>query len=209
MNKRNFKIAPMARTAYRLRSNLERQPLVLVGLMGAGKTTIGKRLAMILQLPFYDADHEIEKAAQMTISELFQTYGEAEFRALERRVITRLLTEGPMVLATGGGAFMNEEIRAAIAEHGISIWLNAEIDVLMERVSRRQTRPLLKNDNPRAVMQKLMEERYPVYATADFTVMSRKARRNVIVRDIIKLVDRYLVNLTTNAEAEKNDTGHC
>lgn len=194
MNNRNFKIAPMARTAYRVRTALGPKSLVLVGLMGAGKTTIGKRLATILQLPFYDADHEIEKAAQMSISELFETYGETEFRALERRVILRLLAEGPMVLATGGGAYMNEETRLSIAKDGISIWLNAELDILMDRVSRRQTRPLLKNANPRAVMQKLMEERYPIYAKADLTVLSRRARRDVIVRDAVRLVDRYLSN---------------
>ncbi|MHC5306122.1 shikimate kinase [Bartonella sp. LJL80] len=182
----------MARTAARLTSNLGGRSLVLVGLMGAGKSTIGKRVAGMLELPFHDADHEIEKAAQMSVPELFETYGEPEFRDLERRVILRLIRQGPMVLATGGGAYMNEETRKAIAEHGISIWLNADLEVLMERVLRRQNRPLLKNDNPRGVMEKLMADRYPVYAKADLTINSRKARRDVVARDVVRTVERHL-----------------
>lgn len=184
--------APMARTAARLMSNLGGRSLVFVGLMGAGKSTIGKRVATMLDLPFHDADYEIEQAAQMSVPELFKAYGEPAFRDLERRVILRLIKQGPMVLATGGGAYMNDETRLAIAENGISIWLNAELDVLMERVSRRQNRPLLQNDNPRAVMEKLMAERYPVYAKADLTVNSRKARRDVVARDVIRTVERHL-----------------
>lgn len=184
--------APMARTAARLMSNLGGRSLVFVGLMGAGKSTIGKRVATMLDLPFHDADYEIEQAAQMSVPELFKAYGEPAFRDLERRVILRLIKQGPMVLATGGGAYMNDETRLAIAENGISVWLNAELDVLMERVSRRQNRPLLQNDNPRAVMEKLMAERYPVYAKADLTVNSRKARRDVVARDVIRTVERHL-----------------
>lgn len=184
--------APMARTAARLMSNLGGRSLVFVGLMGAGKSTIGKRVATMLDLPFHDADYEIEQAAQMSVPELFKAYGEPAFRDLERRVILRLIKQGPMVLATGGGAYMNDETRHAIAENGISVWLNAELDVLMERVSRRQNRPLLQNDNPRAVMEKLMAERYPVYAKADLTVNSRKARRDVVARDVIRTVERHL-----------------
>ncbi|MCT6871883.1 MAG: shikimate kinase [Bartonella sp.] len=182
----------MARTAARLMSNLGGRSLVFVGLMGAGKSTIGKRVATMLDLPFHDADYEIEQAAQMSVPELFKAYGEPAFRDLERRVILRLIKQGPMVLATGGGAYMNDETRLAIAENGISVWLNAELDVLMERVSRRQNRPLLQNDNPRAVMEKLMAERYPVYAKADLTVNSRKARRDVVARDVIRTVERHL-----------------
>lgn len=182
----------MARTAARLLSNLDGRSLVLVGLMGAGKSTIGKRVADILNVPFRDADVEIEKAAQMSVAELFENYGEPEFRELERRVIMRLVKDGPTVLATGGGAYIHEETRQAIAENGISIWLNADIDVLMERVSRRQTRPLLKHPDPKSVMEKLMKERYPVYAKANLTVSSHKGRRDVVARDVIRTVYNHL-----------------
>ncbi|AQS40729.1 MAG: Shikimate kinase [Candidatus Tokpelaia hoelldobleri] len=187
---------PLSRKAQRVRFELGQRSLVLVGLMGAGKSTIGKRLAAMLDLRFCDADHEIEAASQMTITELFASYGEEEFRALERRVISRLLKDGPVVLATGGGAFINKEIRDVIKAKGISIWLNADIDVLMERVSRKNTRPLLQTENPRAVMQKLMDERYPVYATADLAVESRNTQRDRIARNVIKAVSLYLQNLT-------------
>lgn len=182
----------MAKTASRLMSHLGKRSLVLVGLMGAGKSTIGKRVATMLELPFHDADYEIEQAARMTISELFEIYGEPAFRDLERRVILRLLKEGPMVLATGGGAYMNEETRRAIADNSISIWLHAELNILMERVSHRQNRPLLKKPDPRAFMEQLMAERYPVYALADLTVSSRKTRRDVVARDVVRTVERYL-----------------
>ncbi len=125
-----------------IRQLLGSKVVVLVGLMGAGKSTIGRKVANMLNLPFKDADTEIETVSRMTVAELFEAYGEVEFRDLERRVILRLLDDGPMVLATGGGAYMNAETRAAIAEAGISIWINADLDVLMERVSRRQNRPL-------------------------------------------------------------------
>ena len=158
--------------------------IVLVGLMGAGKTTVGRRLASALSIPFRDADQEIEKAAGMTISDIFEVHGEAHFRDGERRVIQRLLTGGPQVLATGGGAFMDAETRSAIRDAGISIWLRGDLDLLMKRVSRRPTRPLLKK-NARAVMRKLMEERYPVYQTADMTVDSRDLPHEVMVREIV------------------------
>ncbi|WP_295895910.1 shikimate kinase [uncultured Bartonella sp.] len=182
----------MAKTAHRLLSCLDGRSLVLVGLMGAGKSTIGKRVAAMLDLPFYDADYEIEQAARMTIADLFEAYGEPAFRDLERRVILRLLKDGPMVLATGGGAYMNEETRKAIADKGISVWLHAELDILMERVSHRQNRPLLKRPDPRAFMEALMAERYPIYALADIRVNSRKARRDVVARDVVRTVERYL-----------------
>src|SRR4051794_37504987 len=149
-----------------LRAKLGQRSLVLVGLMGAGKSTVGRRLAQKLGLPFRDADHEIEAAAGMTIPDIFAIHGEAHFRDGGRRVIARLLQEGPMVLATGGGAFMNEETRAGIAERGISIWLRADLDVLMRRVRKRVTRPLLQNPDPEGTMRQLMERRHPIYATA-------------------------------------------
>src|SRR5690606_2122521 len=141
---------------------------------------------------FRDADTEIENVSRMSVPELFEAYGEDEFRDLERRVILRLLDDGPMVLATGGGAYMNEETRSSIARAGISIWLNAELDVLMERVSRRQNRPLLQNDNPRGVMQSLMERRYPIYAQADIEIMSRDDKKEVIAAEMIDALAAHL-----------------
>ncbi len=168
------------------------RPLVLVGLMGAGKTAIGRRVAAVLGLPFIDSDHEIEAASRMSVPELFEKYGETEFRALEQRVIARLIGEGIRVLATGGGAFMNAETRAAVREHAISIWLKADLDTLMGRVMKKQNRPLLKSDDPRAVMERLMAIRYPVYAEADITVQTRDERREVIADEVIAAVDRFL-----------------
>ena len=146
--------------------------VVLVGLMGAGKTSIGRRLAQRLSLPFVDADAEIEAAAGSTIEAIFDRHGEAAFRDGERRVIARLL-EGPIhVLATGGGAFMDPATRALIRERAISIWLRAGMDMMLARVARRGNRPLLKNRDPRAVLEALIAERYPAYAEADITVES-------------------------------------
>ena len=169
-----------------IRAMLGRRSIVVVGLMGAGKSTIGKRLAQMLGMPFLDADAEIELVSRMTIPELFEAYGEAEFRDLERRVIKRILRTGPRVLATGGGAFMNEATRRAIAKAGISVWLKADLDVLMERVARKGNRPLLKTADPRATMQGLMDERYPVYALADMTVMSRDEKKDVMAGEVIE-----------------------
>lgn len=165
--------------------------LVLVGLMGAGKSTVGRRLAQTLGLPFRDADHEIESAAGMTIPDIFAIHGEESFRDGERRVIARLLQEGPMVLATGGGAFMNEETRQRIAEHGISIWLRADLDVLMRRVRKRGNRPLLQNPDPEGTMRRLMEQRHPVYATADLAVDSHEAPHDRVVNEIIKVLTEW------------------
>ncbi|MBN9045109.1 MAG: shikimate kinase [Rhizobiales bacterium] len=175
-----------------LRAVLGKRVVVLVGLMGAGKSTVGRKVAAMLGLPFKDADTEIEAVSRMTIPELFAAYGEAEFRDLERRVIGRLLEDGPMVLATGGGAWMNGETRAAIAGAGVSVWLNAELDVLMERVLRRQNRPLLKNDDPRGVMRRLMDERYPVYALADLQLMTRDEKKEIIASELVGLLARHL-----------------
>jgi len=169
----------------RLREALGSRSIVLVGLMGAGKSSIGRRLAHRLALPFVDADTEIEKAADLTIPEIFEKHGEAYFRAGEVRVVSRILDTGPQVLATGGGAYMNAETRARIRERGISIWLKAELDVLMKRVRRRGDRPLLKADDPQAVLKRLMDERYPVYAEADLTVVSREASHEEVVDDVV------------------------
>ncbi len=171
--------------------------LVLIGLMGAGKTTIGRRLANRLNVHFIDADFEIEKAAGCTIADIFKKFGEAHFRDGERRVIARLLNDGPQILATGGGAFMNAQTRAAIHEKGISIWLKADIDVLMKRVSRRSHRPLLQNDDPQAVMQRLMDERYPVYAEANLTIDSKEGPHDAVVDAIIHALDRHLTHSTS------------
>ena len=170
---------------------LDRRAIVLVGLMGAGKTTVGRRLASRLGLDFVDADAEIEKAAGESIPEIFKLRGEQVFREGERRVIARLLDDGPQVLATGGGAFMDEQTRAEIAGKGISVWLKADIDVLMKRVSKRGNRPLLKTADPRATMEKLMDERYPVYAGADITVESREGPHEAVVDAIVSALDDY------------------
>jgi shikimate kinase len=160
--------------------------IVFVGLMGAGKTAIGRKLSQMLGLPFVDSDHEIETVSRMTIAELFEQYGETEFRALEARVIERLLKGGPQIFSTGGGAFMNQQTRLGVAERGVSVWLRADLDLLMQRVSKKPSRPLLKNPDPRAVMARLMEERYPVYATADITIVTRDERREVIAGEVLE-----------------------
>ena len=167
-----------------IRQSLGDKSIVLVGLMGAGKTSVGRRLAARLNLPFTDADKEIEIAAGQTIGEIFSEHGEAYFRDGERRVIERLLNNGPQILATGGGAYINQEIRDNIIDHGISVWLRANLETLMERTSRRDHRPLLKTGDPKTVMQHLIEERYPVYAEADITIKSRKVPHDVIVDEI-------------------------
>jgi len=166
--------------------------LVLVGMMGAGKTTVGRKLAQRLDLPFVDADHEIERAAGKTIPEIFADHGEPYFRDGERRVIARLLGEGPQVLATGGGAFMNQQTRAEIARRGVSIWLKADLPLLMKRVKRRSNRPLLANDDPDAVMQRLMADRYPVYAQADVSVECRDVAQSAMVNDVMRALLGYI-----------------
>jgi shikimate kinase len=164
---------------------LGRRSVVLVGMMGAGKSSIGRRLAQRLGLGFVDADAEIEAAAGMTIAEIFARDGEPYFRSGEARVIARLLDQGPQVLATGGGAFMNGETRASIAQKGISVWLKADFDVLMRRVKRRSAdRPMLQGD-PAERVRHLMDERYPVYAEADLMVMSRDVPHETIVNEIV------------------------
>ena len=174
-----------------VRQRLDGHAIVLVGLMGAGKTTVGRRLAEKLSLAFIDADHEIELAAGQTIPEIFAQHGEAYFRDGERKVIARLLENGAQVLATGGGAYMNAETRATIKRNAISIWLRADFDLLMRRVRRRSNRPLLQNDDPEAVMRKLIAERYPIYAEADITIDSRDVAHTSIVNSIIRSLARW------------------
>jgi shikimate kinase len=178
--------------AEHLAERLAGRPLVLVGMMGAGKTTVGRRVASRLNRQFLDSDEEIEKAAQMTIPEIFEQRGEPEFRAGETRVIARVLKDQGVVLATGGGAFVNGETRALVKAEAISVWLKAEVDILFERVSRRSNRPLLKTANPRATLEKLVEDRYPIYAEADVTVLSRDVPQDVVAGDVIDAVLAFL-----------------
>jgi shikimate kinase len=166
--------------------------VALVGLMGAGKTTIGRRLAAALELPFVDADAEIVTAAGRSVEDIFAEHGECAFRRGERQVIARLLAGPVHVLATGGGAFIDARTRALMKERAISIWLKAPLDVLMKRVEKRDTRPLLKEDDPRAVMQRLMNERYPIYAEADFTIESAQGPHNTAVAAILDVLRAHL-----------------
>lgn len=175
--------------------------LALVGLMGAGKTTIGRRLAQALGLPFTDADAAIADAAGQSVAEIFAAHGECEFRRGERKVIERLLDRPPHVLATGGGAFINPVTRALMQRKAISIWLKAPLDVLMQRVARRDGRPLLKEDDPRAVMQKLIDERYPIYAEADIIIETGAGPHNAAVTAILDALRAHLVKPVCGSEA--------
>ena len=166
--------------------------VALVGLMGAGKSSIGRRLAQALNLPFVDADTEIETAAGSTIDEIFSRDGEEAFRNGERRVIARLLDRPPQVLATGGGAFMDPRTRALIGERAISVWLRADLDTLLTRVGRRNNRPLLKSGDPRAVLTKLMAERYPVYAEADITIDTVDGPPEATLARVVEGIERFL-----------------
>ena len=166
--------------------------VALVGLMGAGKTTIGRRLAAALGVRFVDADEEIVRAAGRSIEDIFAEQGEIEFRRGERRVIARLLSEPPHVLATGGGAFIDPTTRALMRERATTIWLRAPLEVLMRRVGRRSDRPLLKEDDPEAVMRRLMEVRYPIYAEADLTVDSANGPHNAAVADVLAALKAHL-----------------
>lgn len=168
-----------------------RKPIVLIGLMGVGKSTVGRRLGSRLNLPFMDADTEIEEAAGLSVAEIFERYGEEFFRDGERRVIARLIDGTPKVIATGGGAFMNEQTRALILERAIAIWLDADIDVLAQRVTRRDTRPLLKGKDPRKVLAELAAVRNPVYALAPIHIRSQPAPHELTVDRILRaLSDR-------------------
>lgn len=184
-------------------NRLGMRTIVLVGMMGAGKTTVGRRLAARLSIPFTDADVEIEAAAGQTIPEIFDQHGEDYFRAGERKVIARLLKTGPRVLATGGGAFMNRKTRENIARHAVSVWLKADFDTLMARVRRRSNRPLLKTADPDATMRALIETRYPVYGKADLVIGTRDVPHDVIVGEIIEAVHAHLAG-TASKPAQKS-----
>jgi len=175
-----------------LRRLLGRRSIVLVGLMGAGKTSVGRRLAARLRLPFVDADAAIEEAAGMTIPEIFALHGEAYFRDGERRVIRRLLAEGSQVLATGGGAFINPETRERILDGNIAVWLKADIEVLLARVRKRNNRPLLRNDDPEGTMRRLLAEREPIYAQAHVTIRSRDVPHDDVVDAALIAIGRHL-----------------
>ncbi|MCF6368797.1 shikimate kinase [Rhizobium halophilum] len=183
--------------AQKARAALGKRNLVFVGLMGAGKSVIGRMVAQALSLPFIDTDAEIERVSRMTIAELFAAYGEAEFRSLETRVIARLMEGGPRVVSTGGGAFINENTRQVIRSRGVSVWLAADLDVLWERVNKRDHRPLLKTENPKATLETLMKQRYPIYALADLTVQSGHVRKEAMVTNVLSAL----------ASAEKKGDG--
>ncbi|OCP38154.1 shikimate kinase [Ensifer sp. LC163] len=185
----NDVIEPVSATlAERAKLALGKRNLVFIGLMGAGKSAIGRLTAQALGIPFVDSDHEIERVSRMTISDLFTRYGEDEFRALEARVLKRLLRTGPRVVSTGGGAYINERSRRQIKRGGLTIWLNAELDVLWERVNKRDTRPLLKTENPKQTLENLMRARYPIYAEADLTVLSRDVNKETMVEEVLTAV---------------------
>jgi shikimate kinase len=186
--------APPTRDAHRdeLNALLDGRPIVLVGMMGAGKTTVGRRLATRLGRHFVDSDEEIEKAAGMTIEDIFAAHGEADFRAGEVRVIARLLKDRDLVLGTGGGAFMNADTRALVKSSGVSVWIKAEFDLLFQRVQRRSNRPLLKTANPRQTLQELIDRRYPIYAEADVMVVSEDVPQDQVATAVIDALLAHL-----------------
>jgi shikimate kinase len=185
--------SPERASAAAILSLLGSRSIVLVGMMGVGKSSIGRRLAARLSVPFVDADSEIEKAAGMSIADIFGRHGEADFRSGEARVIARLLDGGPQVLATGGGAVMNADTRAAIKAKGVSIWLSAELDVLLRRINKRKNdRPMLQTADPAATLRELLVEREPVYAQADLTVRSREVPHDAIVSEIMTALAAFL-----------------
>lgn len=168
------------------------RPIVMVGLMGCGKTRIGGGLAKALGIPFYDSDHEIELAAGMSVPKIFEKFGEDYFREGERRVLKRLLDQGLCVVATGGGAVMNEETAKVIWNHAVCIWLRADLETLVERTSRNKNRPLLQNGNPSEILEGLMDQRYPVYANADIVVDSQDGDIKTVINDAMEKLDAYL-----------------
>jgi len=185
--------AEPAHPAAPLLSALGPRSIVLVGMMGVGKSSVGRRLAGRLSIPFVDADSEIERAAGMTIPEIFARNGEAYFRSGEARVLARLLDSGPQVLATGGGAFMNPETRALVKLKGVSVWLHADLDVLLRRTSKRRSdRPLLQTEDPAETLRALLAERGPTYALADLTVQSREVPHEAIVADVLTALAAHL-----------------
>jgi len=175
-----------------LNALLAGRPIVLVGMMGAGKTTVGRRLATRLGRHFVDSDEEVEKAAGMTIEEIFSKHGEADFRTGEARVIARLLKDRDLVLGTGGGAFMNAETRALIKSCSVSVWISADFELLFQRVQRRSNRPLLKTANPRETLQTLIDKRYPTYAEADVTIVSKDVPQDQVAEEVIDAMLAHL-----------------
>lgn len=170
------------------------RPIVLVGMMGVGKSSVGKRLSQLLHCPFVDADDEIESAAQMTIPEIFATYGEPYFRDGERRVIARLIdgTGTRKIIATGGGAFLNEETRALILDKAIAVWLDSDVDTLVERTARKDNRPLLKDGNPREILGRLRDERQPFYRQAPIHVLSTPGPHGKTIAKVLKGIEQWL-----------------
>lgn len=193
--------------ARRILSALGSRSIVFIGMMGAGKTTIGRRVAARLDLPFADVDVEIEKAAAKTIPEIFAEHGEAYFRDGERRVIARLLGAGPQVLATGGGAFMNAETRTAIARAGLSVWIEADPEILWQRVRSKGHRPLLANPDPEGTLRRLVAERYPVYAQADITVQSHDVSKEMMADEILTTLDRFFASAAARPQASAAPPG--
>jgi shikimate kinase len=187
-------------------SALGARSVVLVGMMGAGKSTIGRRLSARLRLPFLDADTEIEAAAGMSIPDIFETHGEPHFRDGEARVIARLLDGGPAIIATGGGAFMREETRQRIGARAVSIWLKADADIIMKRVKRRADRPLLQTADPAATVGRLIEQREPVYRTADLTIWSRDVPHERIVDECLDALHAWLCGGTRQTSAALSAT---
>lgn len=178
-------------TLDRVASRLDR-PIVLVGLMGVGKSTVGKRLASLLRCSFIDADDAIEEAAQRSIPEIFDEFGEAYFRDGERRVIARLMNDGSGIIATGGGAFVDAQTRALILERGLAVWIHCDLDILVERTSRRDTRPLLKSGDPRVILADLFVQREPFYAQAQIKVISDDSPHADTAGRIIEATDQWL-----------------
>lgn len=198
MNKHGSRTQPVVRL---------NKPIVLIGLMGAGKTTIGRRLARSLNVSFSDSDYEIEKAAKMSVSDIFESYGEEEFRAVERRVIARLVDGKPHVIATGGGAFMDKATRSLIKEKAISLWLDADIDVLVERTSRRDTRPLLKGGNPEQILRDLAAKRNPIYKQAALSVKSSEGPHENVVSKILKTLKHHQKTKLSEEKRNISDAG--
>jgi shikimate kinase len=196
---------PLARA---VRRALQKRSIILVGMMGSGKSSIGRRLAATLDLPFVDADAEVELAAGMTIEDMFAVHGEPYFRQGEERVIRRILQGNPQVVSTGGGAVVSPQTRTAIAKSGISIWLDASVDLLLKRVMRRDNRPLLKTDDPRAVLERLLSERRPYYAEAHLKIESRDAPHEAVVDEILALLSSYLAaQERADASAQQEEEG--
>jgi shikimate kinase len=187
-------IAPSSLNDTQIKSLAARidRPIVLVGMMGVGKTSVGRKLAQLLALSFADADEAIEEAAQMSVSEIFERFGEDYFRDGERRVIARLVAEGPKVIATGGGAFVQEETRTLVLQRGVAVWLDSDVATLADRVRRKDTRPLLRGGNPAEIIARLKQEREPFYAQAPIKVFSESGPQGETLRRILEALDQWL-----------------